>query len=58
MISTTHRLGVLARYRSLMEIPEHTGDISLLEGDTPLIPMPRLAKNWAVDLSFSSNTKV
>ena len=43
MISTTHRLGVLARYRSLMEIPEHTGDISLLEGDTPLIPLPRLA---------------
>jgi threonine synthase len=43
MISTTQRLGVLARYRSLMEIPEHTGDISLLEGDTPLIPLPRLA---------------
>jgi|WetSurMetagenome_2_1015567.scaffolds.fasta_scaffold05149_2 threonine synthase len=43
MISTTQRLGVLACYRSLMEIPEHTGDISLLEGNTPLIPMPRLA---------------
>jgi threonine synthase len=43
MISTTQLLGVLARYRSLMEIPVHTGDISLFEGDTPLIPLPRLA---------------
>jgi len=27
-----------------MEIPAHTGNISLLEGDTPLIPLPRLAQ--------------
>jgi threonine synthase len=43
MIPTTQRLGVLNRYRSLMNIPVHTGVISLLEGDTPLIPLPRLA---------------
>ena len=36
--------GVLERYRHLMDIPDHTGNISLLEGDTPLIPMPRLAQ--------------
>ena len=36
--------GVLDRYRHLMDIPDHTGNVSLLEGDTPLIPMPRLAQ--------------
>jgi threonine synthase len=35
--------GVLARYRSLLDIPTHTTNITLLEGNTPLIPMPRLA---------------
>ncbi len=35
--------GVLERYRNLLDIPEHTGNVSLLEGDTPLIPLPRLA---------------
>lgn len=36
--------GVLARYGSLLEIPSHTIPITLLEGDTPLIPVPRLAE--------------
>ena len=36
--------GVIDRYRSLMDLPEHTLTISLLEGNTPLIPMPRLAE--------------
>ncbi len=36
--------GVLARYRSLLDIPAHTSSISLQEGSTPLIPMPRLAE--------------
>jgi threonine synthase len=35
--------GVLQRYRHLMDLPTHTREITLLEGDTPLIPMPRLA---------------
>jgi threonine synthase len=35
--------GVLERYRSLLEVPEHTASVTLLEGDTPLIPLPRLA---------------
>ncbi len=37
-------IGVLDRYRHLMDIPAHTGNISLLEGDTPLISLPRLAQ--------------
>ena len=36
--------GVLARYGSLLDIPAHTTPISLQEGSTPLIPMPRLAE--------------
>jgi threonine synthase len=35
--------GVIRRYRSLMNIPTHTCEVSLLEGNTPLIPLPRLA---------------
>ncbi len=35
--------GVLARYGNLLDIPAHTQPVSLLEGNTPLIPMPRLA---------------
>jgi threonine synthase len=35
--------GVLARYGSLLDIPAHTTPISLQEGGTPLIAMPRLA---------------
>lgn len=37
--------GVLNRYRSLLDLPEHTATISLLEGNTPLIPLPRLAQD-------------
>jgi threonine synthase len=36
--------GVLERYRSYLNIPAHTKTVTLLEGDTPLIPMPRLAE--------------
>lgn len=37
--------GVLARYGSLLDIPAHTQTISLQEGSTPLIPVPRLAES-------------
>jgi threonine synthase len=36
--------GVLNRYGHLLDIPAHTQSVTLLEGDTPLIPMPRLAE--------------
>lgn len=35
--------GVLARYGSLLDIPAHTIPVTLLEGNTPLIPVPNLA---------------
>ena len=38
------RSGVIARYGSLLDIPVHTQNVTLLEGDTPLIPMPKLAE--------------
>lgn len=36
--------GVLARYGDLLDLPAHTTPVTLLEGDTPLIPMPRLVQ--------------
>lgn len=35
--------GLLSRYRNLLDLPSHTAQVSLLEGDTPLISLPRLA---------------
>jgi len=35
---------LLSRYASLLDLPAHTRPITLLEGDTPLIPVPRLAQ--------------
>ncbi len=43
-MKTTQHTGILSHYHSLMDIPTHTCEISLLEGDTPLIPVPRLAE--------------
>ena len=37
--------GVLETYRSYLDIPAHTRTVTLLEGNTPLIPMPRLAES-------------
>jgi threonine synthase len=36
--------GVLQRYRALLDLPEHTRPVTLLEGNTPLIPAARLAE--------------
>ena len=36
--------GVFAHYRDLMDVPAHTVEVTLLEGDTPLIPVPKLAE--------------
>lgn len=35
--------GVLHRYQGLLDLPEHTQPVTLLEGNTPLIPAPHLA---------------
>ncbi|HKJ26632.1 MAG TPA: threonine synthase, partial [Anaerolineales bacterium] len=36
--------GVLSKYGHLLDLPDHTQAITLLEGHTPLIPTPRLAQ--------------
>ncbi len=36
--------GVLHRYGHLLDLPAHTAPVTLLEGDTPLVPVPRLAE--------------
>jgi threonine synthase len=36
--------GVLSRYRERMDLPAYSQEVSLLEGNTPLIPVPRLAQ--------------
>ncbi|HEX7973208.1 MAG TPA: threonine synthase [Anaerolineales bacterium] len=36
--------GVLSRYGSLLDLPAHSIPVTLLEGNTPLIPIPRLAE--------------
>jgi threonine synthase len=36
--------GLIARYGHLLDLPEHSLNITLSEGDTPLIPVPRLAE--------------
>ncbi len=36
--------GVLQRYGELLDIPTHTRTVTLLEGNTPLLPVPRLAE--------------
>ena len=36
--------GVLDHYGSLLNIPPHTRSITLMEGNTPLLPVPKLAE--------------
>ncbi|MDO8755753.1 MAG: threonine synthase [Anaerolineales bacterium] len=42
--------GLIHRYGHLLDLPAHTKNISLLEGDTPLIHMPRLSKEIGCEL--------
>ena len=36
--------GLLHRYRKYLNLPDHTKTVTLLEGNTPLIPVPRMAE--------------
>ncbi len=47
---TGPRAGVIARYRPYLGLPAHAQPVTLLEGDTPLIPAPRLAAELNCDL--------
>ena len=42
--------GVIDRYRQHLGLPPHSARITLLEGNTPLIPMPRLGRELGCDL--------
>jgi len=42
--------GLIHRYRQYLVLPAHTQNISLLEGNTPLIPMPRLSREFGCEL--------
>jgi threonine synthase len=42
--------GLIHRYGHLLDLPTHTKNISLLEGNTPLIPMPRLSAEFGCEL--------
>lgn len=45
----THQ-GLIHRYGQYLDLPAHTRNISLLEGNTPLIPMPRLGRELGCEL--------
>ncbi|MDQ3004450.1 MAG: threonine synthase [Chloroflexota bacterium] len=42
--------GIIHRYGHLLDLPSHSKTISLLEGNTPLIPLPRLGKELNCEL--------
>ncbi|MCE9647852.1 MAG: threonine synthase [Chloroflexi bacterium] len=42
--------GLIQRYGRYLDLPDHTKTISLLEGNTPLIPMPRLGRQFGCEL--------
>jgi len=44
--------GVIHRYGDLLALPAYSRTISLLEGNTPLIPMPRLASELGGDFEL------
>jgi threonine synthase len=37
-------MSIIQRYKSLLDLPSHTQIVTLHEGNTPLIPLPRLAQ--------------
>lgn len=42
--------GLIQHYRQYLDLPAHTQTISLLEGNTPLIPIPRLGRDFGCEL--------
>ena len=42
--------GIIHRYGHLLDLPAHSKTVSLLEGNTPLIPLPRLGKELGCEL--------
>lgn len=48
----TAKKPLLENYRALVNLPQHTKLVSLHEGDTPLIPLPRLATDLGDDFQL------
>ena len=44
--------GVLNHYGNYLDLPEHTVPVTLLEGNTPLIPVPRLAESLGEEVQL------
>lgn len=44
--------GLLDKYGGLLDLPEHTRNITLFEGQTPLIPAPNLVKQMGGDFEL------
>lgn len=42
--------GLIHRYKQYLDLPAHAQTITLLEGNTPLIPMPRLGREFGCEL--------
>ncbi|WP_110928604.1 threonine synthase [Bacillus massiliglaciei] len=42
--------GLIAQYRPYLPVSEHTPGLTLLEGNTPLIPCKSLSEKWGIDL--------
>jgi len=42
--------GIIHRYGHLLDLPPHSKIVSLLEGNTPLIPLPRLGRELGCEL--------
>ncbi len=49
MKSITHWPGVIQHYRELIQLPPKAEPITLLEGATPLVPVPDLARDWGAE---------
>lgn len=47
--------GLLEKYKEYLPVTDKTPMISLAEGNTPLIPLPNLSKNWV--LLYTENMK-
>ncbi len=45
--------GLINKYRALLDVPDYTVPISLLEGNTPLIPIPRVAEELGGGFSLA-----
>lgn len=44
--------GILQKYGHLLKLPAHTQSVTLLEGNTPLIPLPRLVNELGGGFEF------